>query len=49
MPGAAAPLCGVVSTPWIAAAVAKCLVTPLTLYSNYVFTSWAIEARASWT
>jgi putative flippase GtrA len=48
VPALAVPLCATVSAHWLAAASAKCLVTPLTLYANFVFSSWIIEARASW-
>lgn len=38
----------VAATATQSAAAAKVVVTPLTLYSNYVFMSWLVEGRAIW-
>jgi len=37
-----------VDDPTLAAAVAKISVTPLTLYSNFLFMGWLVEGRLSW-
>ena len=43
-----AEACTFVSVSEIATALAKVTVTPLTMYANFVFMSWLIEARLSW-
>lgn len=42
------PGCALAANPTVAAGLAKIVVTPVTLYANYVFMGWLLEARVSW-